>query len=246
VTTVKANPVELGYSTTAQQVQNPLVHAFNRRSHLRIAGLAALCVVCLCAAVIAREPAAALSDTEIDAALRMASDESAAAAFLNTYRLQAHSGTDRGPMLGWLSTPFSRTVLAGLAARKGGQTIGRHDIAADPFFSEFVVIATPQPAADSRAVANITEIAVETRVGTEVTDTLLPMRMRPATVLEQKLHGMESVADAVVAVFSLDAVAPMFEGRDPHVVVRVTFDKAAKGPTPLTACKDCLVSISDR
>jgi len=213
---------------------------------VRIAGLAALGVVCLCAVVIAREPAAALSDRDIDAALRIASDERAATAFLNTHRLQAHSGTDSGPMLGWLSTPFSRIVLAALAARKGGQTIGRDDIAADPFFCEFAVIATPQPAANRRAVAHITEIAVETRVGTEVTDMLLPMRMRPATALERKLHGMESVSDAVVAVFSLDAVAPMFEGRDPHVVVRVTFDKAAKGPTPLTACKDCLVSISDR
>jgi hypothetical protein len=227
-------------------VHNPSFRAWIRHRRARLTGFTAACFVCACAVVVAGKPAASLSDAEVEAALRIASDEQAATAFLDTHRLQARIGVGNGPMLGWLSTPFSRIVLAGLAARKTGHSISRDDIGVDPFLSELVVIATPQPAANTDALAQVIEIAVESRVGPAATEVLLPMRMRSATVAERKLLGMESAPEAVVAVFSLEALAPILEGRDPHVVVRVTFDKAAKGSTPSNACKDCVVSISDR
>jgi hypothetical protein len=39
-----------------------------------------------------------------------------------------------------------------------------------------------------------------------------------------------------VAGFSLDALAPIFDARDPNVVVRVASDKVARGSTPF----DCV------
>ena len=214
---------------------------------MRVAALTAAGLVALCLVPRAQERPLLLSDAQIDAALRIASDDAATKVFLATHRLQAASGAQDGPVLGWISTPFSRIVLAGVAARKAGQAFTRDDVSTDPLLSELAVIATPQPAATAeKTLAQVTEIAVETRVGTVVTDMLLPMRMRPATLAERTLHGIESAKGTVVAVFSLEAVAPLLEARDPHVVVRVTFDKATRGATPLTACKDCVATISER
>ena len=218
----------------------------NQRRTMRVVALAAVCTVLSAAGPIAWERPVSLPDAQIEAALRIASDDQAARAFLDMHRLQTRNGGEAGPVLGWLSTPFSRIVLAGLAARKAGHTLTRDEVSADPLSSELVVIAAPQPAAAANTLAHVTEIAVETRAGTEVTDVLLPMRMRPATAQERTLHGMETAGEAVVAVFSLEAIAPILEARDAHVVVRVTFDKVTKGSTPLTACQDCVVAISDR
>ena len=214
---------------------------------MRVAALTAACLVLLCLVPHAQVRAVPLSDTQIDAAVRIASDDAATNVFLATHRLQTASGTEDGPTLGWISTPFSRIVLAGVAARKAGHVFTRDDVSMDPLLSELAVIATPQPAAAAdRTLAQVTEIAVETRIGTIVTDMLLPMRMRPATLEERTLHGVESANGTVVAVFSIDAVAPLLEARTPNVVVRVTFDRATRGATPLTGCKDCVATISER
>jgi len=211
----------------------------------RVAALTVACLLLLCLVPRAQERAVPLSDAQIEAALRIASDDAATRVFLATHRLRA-GGTGDGPVLGWISTPFSRVVLAGVAARKAGLAFTRDDVSTDPLLSELAVIVTPQPAAAEKTPAQVTEIAVETRDGTVVTDMLLPMRMRPATLEERALHGIESSKGTVVAVFSIEAVAPLLEARHPHVVVRVTFDKATRGPTPLTTCKDCVATISQR
>ena len=216
------------------------------RSTTRAVALTAVCLCLLCLVPRAQERAVPLSDAQIDAALRIASDDAATKAFLATHRLRAGGNVEDGPTLGWISTPFSRVVLSGVAARRAGHGLTRDDVSIDPLRSELAVIATPQPAAAATTtLAQITEIAVETRVGAVVTDMLLPMRMRPATLEERTLHGIESVKGTVVAVFSIDAVAPMLEARNPNVVVRVTFDTATRGRTPLTACRDCLATISE-
>jgi len=217
--------------------------AVSRRCPLRAVALAAACVFGLCASPVAQQPPGP-SDLRIDAALRMAADEDAARAFLDVHRLQARAGGENGPVLGWVTTPFSRIVLAGVAARKAGHPFTPRDVPADLLFPELVVIATPQPAADvANAFARITEVAVETRVGSEVTDMLLPLRMRAATPQERTFQGVQSAPGAVAAVFALDAVAPMLEAPHPNIVVRVSFDRVTCGSTAFAGCKDCVASI---
>src|SRR5687767_12785633 len=137
---------------------------------MRVAALTAACLILLCLVPRAQERVGPLSDAQIDAALRIASDDAATKVFLATHRLHARGGADDGPTLGWISTPFSRIVLAGVAARRAGQVFTRDDMSIDLLLSELAVIATPQPAAADTTPAQVTEIAVETRVGTVVTD----------------------------------------------------------------------------
>ena len=215
-------------------------------SRFRVAALA-VCVAVWCAVSIAEERPAVLSEAQVDAALRIASDEDATRVFLDVYRLQSRVGAQSGPLLGWLSTPFSRLVLESRAARKAGHAITRDDVVAKWLYPELMVIALPQPAAIAgHTLARVKEIALATRAGVEMTDVLLPLRMRSLTVQERMLYEMESSGEAVVAVFSFAAAAPMLAARDSNVVLRVTFDKTTKGSTSSPACKDCVVPIADR
>jgi hypothetical protein len=190
----------------------------------------------------------ALSDAQINDALRLAQDDKAAQALLDVYTLQTRTGIGAGPLVGRLSTPFSRVVLAAVAARRAGQSFIRDDVPSEILRPEILVIATPQPAANSDAtmLAKPRDVAVAKREGNQVTDVLLPLRVRSATSEERKLYDLGSTPGVIVASFSEDALAPLFDTRTFNFVVRVNFDRVAKGSTPLTACKECTVPISPR
>ena len=190
----------------------------------------------------------ALSGAQIDEALQLAQDDKAAQTFLNLFTLQTRTGSGMGPAIGRLSTPFSRTVLAAVAAKQSGQSFGRDDVAYELLRPEILVIASPQPAAnaDALVLALPKDIAIGKRVGTEVEDLLLPLRVRSTTLQERKLYNLDSMPGVIVASFSFDALAEIFDTRDFNFVVRVTFDRIAKGSTPMMGCKDCAAPISPR
>jgi hypothetical protein len=184
-----------------------------------------------------------LSAAQIDDALRMVDDEKAALKFLDQYVLQTHTGLGDGPRVGWLSTPFSRVVVLARDARGAGQTLTSSDIPTDMLVPELLVITASRPAANAdNAFAHVKEIAIGKRVDGKVVDVLLPLRVREATARERKLYDVDSTAR--VAVFDLDALAPSFDAPVPNVVVRVGFDRVAKGTSPPTACKECVVPVS--
>jgi hypothetical protein len=195
-----------------------------------------------------QEPSQALFDVQIDDALRLAQDDKAAQTFLDLYKLQTRTGLGTGPLIGRLSTAFSRVVLAAVAARKSGQILTHGDVVSEFPQPEVLVIAAPQLAAnsDSDVLANPRDIAIGQLKGSDVTDVLLPLRVRSATTQERKLYDLGSTPGVIVASFSEDALAPMFDTRTFNFVVRVSFDRVAKGSTPSTACKDCIAPISPK
>lgn len=220
--------------------------ALSKPFTMKVVQWTAVCIVSTCVINANPQPPDSLSDAQIDEALRLARDEKAAQTLLNLYVLQTRTGIGNGPVAGRLSTPFSRVVLAAVAAVNAGQTLGRDDVPSDLLFPEVLVIATAQPAADAdNTLANVVDITIAKRIGTELVDVLLPLRVRAPTSQERKLYGTDKTAEAKVAVFSLEALAPIFDVQTP-VVVRVSFDRVAKGTTPLTGCKDCVVAISPR
>ena len=200
----------------------------------------------LCVLSANQELSEALSDVQINDALRLAQDDRAGQALLSSYTLQTRTGVGTGPLIGRLSTPFSRVALAAVAARKDGHTLTRDDVPAEILRAEILVIATPQPAANSDAglLANPRDVAIGKRDGNDVSDVLLPLRVRSATSEERRLYDLRLLPGVIVASFSQDALAPLFDTRSFNFVVRVSFDRVAKGSTPLTGCKDCFVPIS--
>ena len=194
-------------------------------------------------AISQESPVSSLFPTQLEDARRVAADENAAQRLLDQYVLQTRTGSGSGPRLGWLSTPFSRVVVYHRDARKAGQTPTSTDVPTEILLPEVLVIATSQPAADTdNAFANVQEIAIGKRVDSGFVDLFLPLRVRQPTARERQLYDLDRTA--TVAVFDLDALAPLFDAQVPNVVVRVSFDRVAKGTSPPMACKDCVVPVS--
>jgi hypothetical protein len=196
-------------------------------------------------AVSQQRAVSSLSAAQIDDALRMAADEKAALKFLDQYVLQTRTGLGSGPRVGWLSTPFSRVMVVALDARKAGRTLTSSDIPTDILLPEILVITASQPAANAdNSLATVEEVAMGKRVDSKVVDILLPLRVRQPTARERELYELDGTAR--VAIFDRDALAPSFDAEVPNVVVRVRFDRVAKGTNPLTACKECVVPVPGR
>lgn len=72
----------------------------------------------------------------------------------------------------------------------------RDDVPAEILRAEILVIATPQPAANSDAgsPANPRDVAIGKRDGNDVSDVLLPLRVRSATSEERRLYDLKFVA----------------------------------------------------
>jgi hypothetical protein len=213
----------------------------------------AACGVVLCmlhlttpySAIPQERAVSSLSPAQIDDALRMAADEKAALRFLDQYVLQTRTGLGAGPRVGCLSTPFSRVVVFALDARKAGQPLNSANVPVEVLLPEVLVIAVSQPAANAdNALANVEEVAIGKRVDGKVVDILLPLRVRQPSAREREQYELDGTAR--VAIFDRDALAPSFDAEVPNVVVRVRFDRVARGTSPLTACKECVVPVPGR
>jgi hypothetical protein len=188
----------------------------------------------------AQQVVAPITDRDISDALRLAEDDKAAIRFLASYELQIRAGWGNGPFIGTLTTPFARVVRAALAAHKKGQTFGADDVSADLVLPELHVIAYSQRSAyDQPLAAEVFSVALAPRGNRDLGAVIQPLRKEELTSEYVDRYGLESGGPGAIAIFPLAAVRGDLE-------VRVLFDRAAKGSSPLANCRECIVPIDMR
>lgn len=198
----------------------------------------------VCAATIAfsgatraEQVAAALTGEQIEEAIRLASDEKAARKFLLAYIVQARSGMGEGPRIGYFSTPYSRIVLAALAARKEGKPFGTTDVDERLIAPQLHVVALNLPAAYDPTRAMVREIVIVARPGPSSGEVIEPTSRTLATPEHHRLYEITPEnEDAVVAMFPIAALAA---GKD----LRVSYTHVVRGSSAVTNCKDCVVPL---
>jgi hypothetical protein len=140
-----------------------------------------------------------------------------------------------GPLIGYASTPFSRIVLAALAARKAGTRLAAADVTPELLSSELHLLVLPQTAAYDQDRVALQEINIVSPSASGGPATVVgPIRMVGATRQDYVLYGIEPTDGATVASFPLSAVVVGSS-------LRVTFSGVARGSSPVTHCKECSV-----
>jgi hypothetical protein len=200
-------------------------------------------IACLAMSVLAVTGAAArqritasLAPDDVNEAIRLAGDPNGAAKFLQPYIVQSRSGMGTGPLIGYLSTPFSRVVLAARAAQKDGKTFSAADVTADLIVPELHVIVLNQVAAYDpvAAVAQLVVVAANGPSG----EPIEPTRRGSVTQEHYRLYAIpRDNAGALMVTFPLDVVTP---GRQ----IRVTYTHVVRGSTAATNCKECVVPLA--
>jgi hypothetical protein len=182
----------------------------------------------------AEQLAVTLSQEQIREAIELASDEKAATKFLQAYVLQSRSGMGSGPLIGYMSTPYARLVLAARAAKKDGKAFSAADVAPDLVSPELQVIMLNQSAAYD-AATSVAQVVTVVR-GTPPA-TVEPIRRATATDDHYRLYAVSrDNAGALVLSFPLDVVV---QGSQ----IRVAYSHVVRGSSAITYCKDCLVPI---
>jgi hypothetical protein len=188
----------------------------------------------------AQQVVAPITDRDISDALRLAEDDKAAMRFLASYDLQIRAGWGNGPFIGTLTTPFARVVRAALAAHKNGQTFAADDVTSDLVLPELHVIAYSQKSAyDQPLAAEVFSVALAPRGSRDLGAISQPLRKEELTAEYADRYGLDSTGSGVIAIFPLSALRAEIE-------VRVLFDRAAKGSSPLANCRECIVPIDTR
>jgi hypothetical protein len=181
-----------------------------------------------------------LMDTNrVEEAFRLAADERASARFLDAYVLQTRAGWGNGPLIGSFSTPFSRVVQAAVAARRKAMPIGVSDVPAKLLAEELHVVATAQKGwPDDTMIATVQSVVL-TMPGTSGPSVVQPQRTEELTTEYRALYGISSTEPGIVAIFPLAALTP-------GSVIRVTFDRPARGLTGLSMCRECVIPVDLR
>lgn len=175
-----------------------------------------------------------LSQEHIVEAIELASDEKAAAKFLQSYVLQTRSGMGNGPLIGYMSTPFARVVLAVRAATKDGKTFSAADVTPDLVSPELRVMVLNQGAAYDAATA-VAQVVTIVRGSPQVT--VEPIRRAAATDDHHRLYAVSrDNAGALMLSFPLDVVV---QGSQ----IRVAYSHVVRGSSAITNCKHCVVPI---
>jgi hypothetical protein len=188
----------------------------------------------------AHQVVAPITDRDISDALRLAEDEKAAMRFLASYDLQTRAGWGNGPLIGTFMTPFARVVRVALAAHKKGQTIAADDVTSDLVLPELHVVAYSQKSAyDQPLAAEVFSVAFALRGSTDRGAITQPLRKEELTGEYADRYGLASTGPGVIAIFPVAAFRDEME-------VRVLFDRAAKGSSPLANCRECVVPIDLR
>lgn len=199
--------------------------------------LFAFVMIAIAFEAVAQELIVNPSPAQIEEAIRLAGDEKAASRFLQAYVVQSRSGMGTGPLLGYVSTPFSRVVLAARAARKEGKAFASADVTADLVAPELHVIVLAQTAAYDPLPARLETVVITSNAGAGSDARVEPLRMVAARKEDYAFFGLSSGGDpATVAVFPLTAATP---GRS----IRVTFTTVIRGSSALTNCKECAVPL---
>jgi hypothetical protein len=171
----------------------------------------------------------------IEEAIQLGANEKAARKFLEAYVVQNRAGWGNGPLIGSVSTPFARVVLAALAARKADRPFGAADVTSELIAPELHVIATSQKAfGDDTELANVQTLTIIPRDSTNPGDAIRPVRTTELTKDYRDLYGVVPDRPGIVAVF------PLSVARDNNDI-QVTFDRTATGSSASTRCKACVV-----
>jgi hypothetical protein len=139
-----------------------------------------------------------------------------------------------GPLIGYMSTPFARVVLAVRAAKKEGKVFSAADVAPNLVSPELQVIVLNQSAAYD-AATSVAQVVTVVR-GTPQT-TVEPIRRATAPDDHSRLYAVSrDNAGALVPSFPLDVVV---QGSQ----IRVAYSHVVRGSSAITNCKDCVVPI---
>jgi hypothetical protein len=182
-----------------------------------------------------------LMDTKhVEEAFRLAADEKAAARFLDAYVVQTRAGWGNGPLIGTFSTPFSRVVQAAVAARRKATPFGASDVPSELLAQELHVVATAQKGwPDDTMIATVQSVVLTMPGTTGPPSIVQPQRTEELTAEYRALYGIPSTEPGVVAIFPLTALTS-------GTVIRVTFDRPARGFTGLSMCRECVIPVDLR
>ena len=189
-------------------------------------------------AFVQQQARLALNPQSLEEAIQLAQDERKARAFLDAYVLQSRPGWGNGPLIGIISTPFSRVVRAALAARKKGESFAATDAPLELTAPEFHVIATSQLATTDDAMsAFVTAVVLGPSENNTENNVVKPSKTLDLTKEYQDLNGTAFDRPGMVAIFPLTALEKNNE-------IRVTFDRIAQGSNALTTCRECVVPLN--
>jgi hypothetical protein len=180
-----------------------------------------------------------LDQQQLDEAIHLGGDEKASARILDAYVLQPKAGWGDGPLIGALSTPYSRVLRAAAAARRRKAPFGASDVTPDLLAQELHVIAIAQRGwPEDSMTAVVQSVALTVRVDTGSEQLIQPMRTAELSAEARVLYGITSSGPGVLVVFPLTALTR-------STVVRVTFDRTARG-SGLSTCRECVVPVDLR
>jgi hypothetical protein len=205
---------------------------------LVIVTLVSLAAVANAGRTNAQQLLANLTPARIEEAIQLAGDDKATAKFVQSYVLQTRTGIGSGPLIGYVSTPFSRVVMAAVAARKAGRTFVASDVPADLLMPVLQILVLPQSAAYAAVPAVVEAVTVSPRSQDGADLTIRPIITAPAASEQYALFGVVAKdSGAIVGSIPLAALAA-------DNTVRVSFSQVVRGSSALTNCKDCAVPLS--
>jgi hypothetical protein len=156
---------------------------------LVIVTLVSLAAVANAGRTNAQQLLANLTPARIEEAIQLAGDDKATAKFVQSYVLQTRTGIGSGPLIGYVSTPFSRVVMAAVAARKAGRTFVASDVPADLLMPVLQILVLPQSAAYAAVPAVVEAVTVSPRSQDGADLTIRPIITAPAASEQYALRS---------------------------------------------------------
>jgi hypothetical protein len=188
----------------------------------------------------AQQLVTSMDTIRVEEALRLAADDEASARFLDAYVVQTRAGWGNGPLIGTFSTPFSRVVQAAVVARRKATPFGAEDVPTELLAQELHVVATAQKGwPDDTMIAAVQSVVLTAPRDNRPPSIVQPQRTEELTREYRAVYGMPSTEPGIVAIFPLTALTP-------GSVIRVTFDRPARGFTGLSTCRECVIPVDLR
>jgi len=206
------------------------------RCRLRRLIHAALVTLVITTEATAQELSFKMTPAVIQQAIELAADEKVAARFLQSYVLQARTGVGSGPLIGHCSTPFSRVVVAAVAARRAGKALTVADVEPALVVPEFQILVLPQTAAYDSPSVRLENVLITSRATDLADSAIQPLRMASAVKRDYVIFGVPETDGGIVVAFPLNVVVA---GKDVHAV----FTEVVRAASGLMHCKDCVVPI---
>ena len=148
------------------------------------------------------------------------------------YKIQEQSIWGDGPVLGYVTTPYSRVALEAALARKHGKPYTTADVTPDMLRPELHVYATSQAVyGNKNRIANVTKVVVMPYQSRDPSAAIQPTRTAEVTDEYWNLMGAAKGRN-MMAVFPLSVLRGDNE-------IRVVFDRHVPGSSEIKGCTDC-------